>query len=59
VTLTGKGPEIKVKEAFKYYSNVNSGVKVMITVCLGGTTVVSAGNGMRCLPYSLFGNGTK
>ena len=53
VTLIEKGPEIEVKYAFKYYSNVDSEVKVMRAICLGGTTVVSAGNGMRCLEEDL------
>jgi len=53
VTLIEKGPEIEVKYAFKYYSNVDSEVKVMRAICLGGTTVVSAGSGMRCLEEDL------
>jgi len=53
VTLIEKGPEIKEKDAFKCYSNIDSEVKVMRTICLGGTTTVSAGNGVRCLEEKL------
>ena len=53
VTLIEKGPEIEEKDAFKHYSNIDSEVKVMRTICLGGTTTVSAGNGMRCLEEEL------
>jgi len=86
VLLLEKGPDVADKDAFKHYSNVDSEVKVMRTICLGGTTTVSAGNGVRCLeeelrllgidlrdefvaaekelgvrclPGSFFGNGTK
>ncbi len=53
VTLIEKGPAIEEKDAFKHYSNVDSEVKVMRTICLGGTTTVSAGNGVRCLEEEL------
>lgn len=53
VTLIEKGPPIECKDAFKYYSNVRSEVEILRTICLGGTTVVSAGNGMRCLEEEL------
>ena len=53
VTLIEKGPEIEEKDAFKHYSNIDSEVKVMRTICLGGTTTVSAGNGIRCLEEKL------
>ncbi len=46
VTLIEKGPWIEEKDAFKHYSNIDSEVKVMRTFCLGGTTTVSAGNGV-------------
>jgi choline dehydrogenase-like flavoprotein len=51
--LIEKGPEIEDKDAFKHYSNVDSEVQVMRTICLGGTTTVSAGNGVRCLEEEL------
>ncbi|MHC1610650.1 MAG: FAD-dependent oxidoreductase [Candidatus Methanospirareceae archaeon] len=53
VRLIEKGPRIEEKDAFKHYSNVDSEVKVMRTICLGGTTTVSAGNGVRCLEEEL------
>ena len=53
VTLIEKGPEIEEKDAFKHYSNIDSEVKVMRTICLGGTTTVSVGNGVRCLEEEL------
>ena len=86
VLLLEKGQDVADKDAYKHYSNVDSEVKVMRTICLGGTTTVSAGNGVRCLeeelrllgidlrdefvaaekelgvrclPDSFFGNGTK
>ncbi len=53
VTLIEKGPEVAEKDAFRCYANTDSEVKVMRTICLGGTTVVSAGNGVRCLEEEL------
>jgi len=53
VMLIEKGPRIECKDAFKHYSNVKAGVEILRTACLGGTTVVSAGNGVRCLETEL------
>ena len=53
VTLIEKGPEIAEKAAFKCYANVGSEVKILRTICLGGTTMVSAGNGVRALAKEL------
>jgi len=53
VLLLEKGPDVADKDAYKHYSNVDSEVKVMRTICLGGTTTVSAGNGVRCLEEEL------
>jgi len=53
VTLIEKGPRIECKDAFKHYSNVNADVEILRTACLGGTTLVSAGNGVRCLEKEL------
>jgi choline dehydrogenase-like flavoprotein len=53
VLLIEKGPEIAEKDAHLYYANVDTGVKLMRTCCLGGTTMVSAGNALRCLEAEL------
>lgn len=53
VTLIEKGLVIEEKDASKHYSNVDSEVKVMRTNSIGGTTTVSAGNGVRCLDEEL------
>ena len=53
VTLIEKGPKIAEKEAFKCYANVGSEVNILRTICLGGTTMVSAGNGVRVLEKEL------
>ena len=57
VVLIERGPVIDQNEASKYYANVNSEVKIMRTLCLGGTTTVSAGNGVRTLENELQGLG--
>jgi choline dehydrogenase-like flavoprotein len=53
VLLIEKGPDIAEKDAHLYYANVDTGVKLMRTCCLGGTTMVSAGNALRCLEAEL------
>ncbi|KUG21126.1 MAG: FAD-dependent oxidoreductase [Methanomicrobiaceae archaeon] len=53
VLLIEKGPAIEERHAHRHYANIDAGVKVMRTCCLGGTTLVSAGNGMRCLEREL------
>ena len=53
VTLIEKGPKIAEKAAFKCYANVGSVVNILRTICLGGTTTVSAGNGVRALEKEL------
>ncbi|MGB7002587.1 MAG: GMC family oxidoreductase N-terminal domain-containing protein [Halobacteriota archaeon] len=53
VTLIEKGPKIAEKAAFKCYANVGSEVNILRTICLGGTTTVSAGNGVRALEKEL------
>ncbi len=53
VTLIEKGPKIAEKEAFTCYANVGTEVKILRTICLGGTTMVSAGNGVRALEKEL------
>ncbi len=55
VKLIERGPAIEEREAFKCYSRTDTEVAILRTVCLGGSTVVSAGNGMRlrCLESEL------
>ena len=53
VTLIEKGPKIAEKAAFTCYANVGSEVNILRTICLGGTTMVSAGNGVRALEKEL------
>ncbi len=57
VVLIEKGPTIEAKDASKYYSNISSEVEILRTFCLGGTTTVSAGNGVRALEKELRGLG--
>lgn len=47
VTIIEKGPTIKVKNAYKEYKIQNVGTEISSTVCLGGTTLVTLGNGMK------------
>lgn len=47
VTLIEKGPKAHVKKAHKYYNILNIGTEVSHTVCIGGTTLVTAGNAVR------------
>jgi hypothetical protein len=41
------------KRSFLCYANVGSEVTILRTICLGGTTTVSAGNGVRALEKEL------
>ncbi len=47
VDLIEKGPSTGTKKAYKYYDILNVGTEVSSTVCLGGTTLVTAGNAVR------------
>ena len=47
VTVIEKGPSINTKKAYKQYNILNVGTEVSSTVCLGGTTLVTAGNAVR------------
>ena len=47
VTILDKGPIIKHNNASSCYEIFNSGVEVMDTSCLGGTTMVTLGNAVR------------
>lgn len=53
VLLIERGPVIAERDALRYYANVDAGIKLMRVFCLGGTTTVSAGNGLRCLEPEL------
>ena len=53
VLLIERGPEIAERDAHRYYANIDAGVKLMRTCCLGGTTMVSGGNALRCLEAEL------
>jgi len=49
VMLIERGARVEGKDAFKCYANVHSPVEIMRAFCLGGTTMVSVGNGVRTL----------
>lgn len=53
VLLIERGPAIQEQDALKHYANVDAGIKLMRVFCLGGTTTVSSGNGLRCLEAEL------
>ncbi|MGB9937011.1 MAG: FAD-dependent oxidoreductase [Methanobacterium sp.] len=42
-----KGSIIKVEHAYKHYDIMNVGTEVSRTICVGGTTLVSAGNAVK------------
>ena len=47
VTLIEKGPYTKTENAYKHYENADVGVELLKTSCIGGTTLVTAGNAVR------------
>ena len=47
VTVIEKGPSVSTKKAHKHYDALNVGTEVSSTICLGGTTLVTAGNAVR------------
>ncbi len=53
VLVIERGPEVTGLDAGHYYANVDAGVRLMRTFCLGGTTMVSGGNALRCLEEEL------
>ncbi|HIJ06347.1 FAD-dependent oxidoreductase [Methanocalculus sp.] len=53
VLMIERGPDVPGKDAGNYYANVDAGVRLMRTFCLGGTTMVSGGNALRCLEGEL------
>lgn len=53
VTIIEKGPFIDSKDAHNYYKIHRDNTDILKTECLGGTTTVSAGNGIRVLEKEL------
>jgi len=53
VTIVEKGPFIDVKNAFNFYDNFDEPIDLLKTTCVGGSTVVAAGNGVRVLENEL------
>ena len=52
VTLIEKGPFSQTKNAYEHYENIDVGVELLKTSCIGGTTLVTAGNAVRtCQKY--------
>ena len=49
VTILEKGPYIESKDALNYYDPSSEGLDLLKTSCIGGSTVVSCGNGVRIL----------
>jgi len=47
VTLLEKGSRIPPEKAHQCYDNLDVGVELLKTTCLGGTTMVTAGNAVR------------
>ena len=47
VTLIEKGKQVTTDKAFQCYDNLDIGVELLKTSCLGGTTLVTAGNAVR------------
>ncbi|HDS45588.1 MAG TPA: GMC family oxidoreductase [Methanomicrobia archaeon] len=53
VVLLERGPGVTEKEATYCYATVRSEVEILRTCCLGGSTLVSAGNCVRALESEL------
>jgi choline dehydrogenase-like flavoprotein len=53
VLIIERGSSVPEREAGRCYANVDAGVRLMRTFCLGGTTMVSGGNALRCLEDEL------
>lgn len=53
VTLIDKGPLIKPKNAVECYESFISGIEIMNTSCVGGTTMVTLGNAVRTCQETL------
>lgn len=53
VTIIEKGPLCDVKDSYKYYDKVDDYLDLSKTVCVGGSSVAAAGNGVRLLEEEL------
>lgn len=53
VKIIEKGPSIKPKKAHEYYDSSEEGMDLLKTTCVGGSTLVAAGNGLRVLESEL------
>ncbi|MDR0900041.1 MAG: GMC family oxidoreductase N-terminal domain-containing protein [Methanobrevibacter sp.] len=55
VTIIEKGPFCHVKDSYKYYDSdkIDDNLDLSKTVCVGGSSVVAAGNGVRLLEEEL------
>ncbi|MDR2623264.1 MAG: FAD-dependent oxidoreductase [Methanobrevibacter sp.] len=53
VTIIEKGPFADVKDSYKYYDEINGYLDLSKTTCVGGSSVVAAGNGVRLLEKEL------
>ena len=47
VTIIEKGPSTPPGDAYCHYEIINTGVEILKTDCVGGTTMVTAGNAVR------------
>ncbi|GAA5818537.1 MAG: GMC family oxidoreductase [Methanobrevibacter sp. CfCl-M3] len=53
VTIIEKGPSVDVKDSYKYYDKIDDYLDLSKTTCVGGSSVVAAGNGVRLLEEEL------
>jgi choline dehydrogenase-like flavoprotein len=53
VKIIEKGPVIQAKKAFNYYDPSEEGLDLLKTSCVGGSTLVAVGNGVRVLENEL------
>lgn len=53
VTIVEKGPFVDVKDSYKYYDEIDDYLDLSKTTCVGGSSVVAAGNGVRLLEEKL------
>lgn len=53
VKIIEKGPSIQPKKAFNHYDPSEKGLDLLKTTCVGGSTLVAVGNGVRVLENEL------